>query len=245
VLASETLLPAQALRATWAGDFARAYGLLAKTAEQQISASRQSQRHAEIALYAAAAGLFVEAEAALRAAVATAFKGETHDRSGALANAYVALTLVLLGRHRQAARVLSDLRRSGLLTSRLGVVVSAIWTINDRWKRGRYSTDLRDTLRQLDAGDFGGIGRLIEALPLPETYRARFARLAGPERDVLAHLSAGRQTPQIAALCGYSAETVDAAIKALCRKLGCSSPRQAIALTRSAGLLRRRMAHAR
>jgi ATP/maltotriose-dependent transcriptional regulator MalT len=238
VFASEMLLPAQALRAAWTGDFHRAYRLLATTAEKQITPMRQSQRYAEIALYAAAAGLHAEAAAALQPALSLASKAGPDGKAAAFAKAYIALALTLLGFHARAVRLLSKLNRSATLTPRFKQLIGAIKTINDRWSRGRYSTDLREALGALDACDFGGIGLLIEALPLPETFAQQFAQLTDRERDVLIHLSEGLQSEEIALLSGRTSEMVEALIRSLCRKLGCTSPRYAVALAQSADMLR-------
>jgi DNA-binding CsgD family transcriptional regulator len=243
--ATETLLPAQALRATWNGDFHRAYRLIATTAERQITPIRQSQRHAEIALYAAAAGLHAEAASAVRRAMALATAADSADKSVVFTKAYIALALNLLGRHRRAAQVLADVRGSPALTPRLAQLVEAIGTINERWAGGRYSTDLRATLDGLVECDFGGIGRLIEALPLPETFRGQFTQLTAPEREVLIHMSAGLNSDEIATLSGQCGETVEALIRSLCRKLGCTSPRHAVALAKSADILRSTAANVR
>jgi DNA-binding CsgD family transcriptional regulator len=238
VFATESLLPAQALRATWSGDFHRAYRLIASTAEKQITPMRRARRYAEIALYAAAAGLRAEAASAVSRAFATAAQSSAADKSLAFTKAYLALALILLGRHRRAAHVLTRLHRSTNLTPRLAKLVDAIVTINDRWAAGRYSTDLREKLDWLDACDFGGIGRLIEALPLPETFRGQFEQLSEPEREVLIHLCAGLTTREIAGLSGHTVEMVDALILSICRRLGCTSPRHAVALAKSADGLR-------
>jgi ATP/maltotriose-dependent transcriptional regulator MalT len=235
--ASETLLPAQALRATWSGDFHRAYRLIATTAQTQITPVRQAQRHAEIALYAAAAGLHAEAAVAVRRALEISATFESLDKSVAYAYAYIALALNLLGRHRRAARVLAKLSDSRVLTSRLVELVRAIETVNDRWSNGRYSLDLRAALTRLEACDFGGIGRLIEALPLPETFRGQFINLTSPEREVLIHASAGLTSEEIAVLSGLTTEMADALMRSVCRKLGCTSVRHAVALAKSANLL--------
>jgi DNA-binding CsgD family transcriptional regulator len=239
VFASEVLLPAQALRAAWTGDFHRAYRLLATTAEKQITPMRQSQRYAEIALYAAAAGLHAEAAAAVQPALILASKAEPSAKAVAFAKAYIGLTLTLLGFHQRAARLLSRLSRSDGLTPRFRRLIGAIRTINDRWSRGRYSSDLREALAGLDACDFGGIGLLIEALPLPETFAEQFTQLTDRERDLLIHLSEGLQSDEIALLSGRTVEMVDALIRSLCRKLGCTTPRYAVALAQSADMLRR------
>jgi hypothetical protein len=170
LLATETLLPALALRATWSGDFARAYRLLASSAENQITPGRQAQRYAEIALYAAAAGLRGAACAAVRRALAIAATQDDADASLGCMRAYVALALNVLGRHRRAAQVLSTLDRSTFKTPRFAQLRDAVAAISERWEHGRYSADLGDILERLGACDFGGIGRLIEALPLPASF---------------------------------------------------------------------------
>ena len=245
VYASEMLLPAQALRATWTGDFHRAYRLIATTAEAQITPTRQSQRYAEIALYAAAAGLRAEATVAVRAALALlASKDQAGDESVVLSKAYIALALDLLGRHRRAARVLSTVKCSTDLTPRRRELLHAIRAVNARWAAGRYSSDLRDALEQLDASDFGGIARLIEALPLPETFRGQFAVLTAAEREVLVHLSAGLDLSEIAVVSGHNVGSVEGLTRALCRKLGCTSLRHAVALAQSCDVLQTSAAHA-
>jgi DNA-binding CsgD family transcriptional regulator/tetratricopeptide (TPR) repeat protein len=235
--ASEMLLPAQALRATWSGDFHRAYRLIATTAENQITPRRQSQRHAEIALYAAAAGLRAEAAATVRRALVTEPKDERIDKSVAFTKAYIALTLNMLGRHQRAARVTEELRSSPELTPRLKKFVDVIAAINDRWATGTYRANLSEELDELAAFDLGGICRLIEALPLPETLRGEFGGLTRPEREVLVQLAAGLSSARISELSSRSAELVDALVRSLCRKLGCKSPRDAVALAQSSEML--------
>jgi DNA-binding CsgD family transcriptional regulator len=235
--ASETLLPAQALRATWSGDFHRAYRLVATTAEKQITTWRQSQRHAEIALYAAAAGLRTEANVAVQRALALAPDDDRIDKSVAFTTAYLALALNLLGRFRRAERETKKLRSSTALTPRLQKFLSAVCAIVDRWAQGMYSADLRAMLDELADCDFGGVARLIEALPLPETFRAQFGQLTASERETLIHLSAGLESGEIAVLSGQTADTVEAIVRSLCRKLGCMSPRHAVALAESGEIL--------
>ena len=234
VIATETLLPAQALRATWSGDFHRAYRLIAPTAQKQITPIRQAQRYAEIALYAAAAGLREEALCAARRALATAPKIDPPNNAVAFTKAYVALALTLLGRGSRAEQLLLKLRRSASLSARFAQVVETVATVNARWTRGHYSTGLRGALDRLDACDFGGIGRLIEALPLPETFRGQLAGLNVLERDVLIHLSAGLDASEIAAISKHRRETVQANIESICRKLGGTSARHAVALAQNA-----------
>ncbi len=234
VLATETLLPAQALRATWSGDFHRAYRLIAPTAEKQITPMRRAQRYAEIAVYAAAAGLRTEAAAAVGRALAAVPKPEPPEHGLTFTKAYVALALILLGRHRQAARILRTLARSRKLTCGHEQLIAAIRTINERWTSGVYSTGLRVILDRLEACNFGGIARLLEALPLPETFRAQFTELSAVEREVLVHLAAGLNAREIAALAERRADFVEDDIASLCRKLGCASARHAAALTQTA-----------
>ncbi len=232
VIATETLLPAQALRATWTGDFHRAYRLIAPTAEKQITPIRQAQRYAEIAVYAAAAGLREEAATAADRALVLTPKSAFGDKTITFTKAYVALALTLLGRRARAQQILLALKRAKT-SARLEQLVDAFLTINERWEQGRYSTALRSQLDRLEENDLGGVGRLIEALPLPETFRGEFAQLTVIEREVLIHLSAGLVAEEIASLSGRHIEAVESSIVSLCRKLGCSGPRHAVALAQS------------
>ena len=67
-MVSESLLPAQALRAAWDGRFEHAYALLAPSAAKQFDDDRRALRYAECAVYGAAAGMRAESVAAIRAA---------------------------------------------------------------------------------------------------------------------------------------------------------------------------------
>src|SRR5262249_19178481 len=64
---SEALLPAMALRASWHGQFRRAYELLAQARDHQ-SEERRAEHYSELALYACAAGLREETKVAISSA---------------------------------------------------------------------------------------------------------------------------------------------------------------------------------
>ena len=106
-----------------------------------------------------------------------------------------------------------------------------------RWSCGAGGADLRAQLDELEAQDLGGLARMVEALPLPETARGRIAQLTSAEREILEHLSQGRTPHQIALRSGRGMQRSRAQIASLCRKLGCTEYRHAVAVALNEGLL--------
>jgi ATP/maltotriose-dependent transcriptional regulator MalT len=237
VLTTETLLPAQALQATWKGDFYRAYRLLQWSGEHQINPDRQAYRFAEIAVYAAAAGLREEASSAAERALAIARSLRSVDKTVLQTLSFVALTFVLLRRPARAAKLLAELSLRTQHSERTALVVRVIQRLAVRWIRSPLSSDFSADLELLERRDLGGLARMIEALPLPETVRSRSAQLTSLERDILTHLCLGFTSQKIALDTGRNVEKIDAQIRSLCRKLGCKDSVHAVAVTRSEGLL--------
>lgn len=237
VLTTETLLPAQALQATWTGDFYRAYRLIEPSAEHQIDPERQAFRYAEIALYAAAAGLRREASEAADRGLGIARRIGAKTKTVQQTLAFIALTFVLLRRHARAAKLLADpLLRAGI-NDRLARFVGVVERLAARWASGTATDDLAGALEALEACDLGGLARMIEGLPLPETARSRSAQLTAAERDVLGWLAAGLSSREIALAGGRSVSRVDGQIASLCRKLGCLGRHHAVDVALDEGLL--------
>jgi DNA-binding CsgD family transcriptional regulator len=237
MLATETLLPAQALQATWSGDFYRAYRLLEPGAEHQIDLDRRAFRHAEIALYVAAAGLRVEALAAAERALAIVRRLHSVDRTVMQTLAYVALAFVLTRRHARAAKLLARVSASGDTGDRMRIFVRIVGTLARRWSSPSASTELEGQLEELEAHDRGGLARMVEALPLPETARGRIAQLTSAERRLLGQLSKGMDPGLIASSEGRRPQRVAAQISSICRKLGCAEYSHAVAVAVNEGLL--------
>jgi LuxR family maltose regulon positive regulatory protein len=167
-----TLLPAQALRAAWRGQFEHAYHLLAPTAGRQLSAARLALRWAEIGLYAAAAGMRTEARTAVASALSTlrGIKPEI-DRDGTEATVYAVLALMLLGRGPVARTALDEMKaRAGQQRPpSLDALVDATCCTLRYWDAVAPHSVMVRALDRLRAHDLAGIAMLFEALPRPRS----------------------------------------------------------------------------
>jgi LuxR family maltose regulon positive regulatory protein len=237
-LASETVLPAQALHASWEGRFEHAYQLLAPGAEKQFDNDRRAQRWAEAAVYAAAAGLRSESVAAMKASREALREVDAADRWALRTNAYLAIAMTLLAHDARARSAIADLRRAARRAGpRFGAMVEAIRALHARWLVDAKEDGLPDAIERLDEVDLGGFGRFLSALPLPDTGRSRVGLLTDVEKRILRLVGSGSTTKEIAADLDRSAHTVDVHIRNICRKIGCSGRRQAVAFAIREGLL--------
>jgi len=242
-LASETLLPAQALRASWDGRFEHAYQLLAPGAEKQFDHDRRAQRWAEAAVYAAAAAMRSESVAAMKASREALRQVDAADRWALRTNAYLAIAMTLLAHGGRARSAIADLRRAARRAGpRFSAMVEAVRALYARWQTDPEGDALADAIERLDEVELGGFGRFLAALPLPSTERSRLALLTDVEKRILRLVGTGSTTKEIAADLDRSAHTVDVHIRSICRKIGCSGRRQAVAFAIREGLLDERRA---
>ena len=229
------LLPAHALRAAWEGDFGRAYELLAGTAERQEVDERRALRAAEAGLYAFSAGLSAEGEESLRYAVAALERCKPSPRS-LRAQLTVALAEFVRGRASAGHRQLADAERK--LTPqmrRLRVFAGAVRAMERVQLEQADPATLAAALERLRAEHFGGLARMLAALPVARLEEPGYAQLTPSEREILQLLSKGASTKDVAAKTGRSPQTVDTHIRSICRKLNCSGRREAIAIATGAG----------
>ncbi len=164
--AMEGLLPAKALLLAGHGEFARAYRILNASADQQPTADRRAQRLAEIAVYAAGAGEFVDAGAAAVAAWRLTKQVPPHSIRSLRTRLFAALALVMLGRLSAPRMLVAGVRRdlpAGL--PRLAAFVEAIEALIARRSGMRNHTALAAALETMHSLDFGGVARIVEALP--------------------------------------------------------------------------------
>ncbi|HEV3087313.1 MAG TPA: LuxR C-terminal-related transcriptional regulator [Candidatus Elarobacter sp.] len=238
-MASEALLPAQALRAAWDGRFEHAYGLLAPSAERLFDDDRTAYRWAEVAVYAAAAGRRSESAAAIRQCRETLRKVDPADRLTMRARAYLALAEILLahdGRARSAIAELRTLARRG--GPRFAALVEAVRALYLRWTTGWHGAPATaEALDNLERLDLGGVARFFGALPLPSSDQAKLGLLSDHEKRILTAVASGATSKEIGADLERSPQTVDVHIRSICRKLGCSGRRQAVALALREGLI--------
>jgi DNA-binding CsgD family transcriptional regulator len=90
-------------------------------------------------------------------------------------------------------------------------------------------------LQRLATVKYGGIARMLEALPLNATAAEGYSALTPTEREILQLLAQGASSKEAAIKTGRSPQTIDTHIRAICRKLGCSGRREAVALATSSG----------
>jgi LuxR family maltose regulon positive regulatory protein len=84
----------------------------------------------------------------------------------------------------------------------------------------------------------GGYAKLVEQLPLPIISSApRFAALTKTEVQILRSLALGTTSRGIAEESGRSPQTVDAHVKSIIKKLGCSGRQEAVRLARQHGIV--------
>jgi hypothetical protein len=182
-------LPSQALRAGWSGDYGGAYRLLASSAWQQWSTDRKALRWAEIAVYAAAANLTGEATAAIRCALEF-LEGVEKGIRAARARLFLVLAMVLLGRCEAAEEQLESVdAEPQALSPRLRALRRTLGAFRDRYRGARNQGVMLSCLQELEAQHFGGVARLIMALPLADNASLRLRELTAKERRILAQLA--------------------------------------------------------
>jgi hypothetical protein len=165
----ETLLPMEALRAAWRRDFARAHALLLESAEVQMTPDRRGMRFAEIALYAAAAGMRDEARTAIGSADWALRGGAPDTRHSLQAQAYLALAAGLIFDN-EGARVRLDRfdARQLALPVPIEALVRASRAIVENWAGAANHIEVLDAFGAMRAAHLGGIAALFEALPIPQ-----------------------------------------------------------------------------
>jgi ATP/maltotriose-dependent transcriptional regulator MalT len=198
----EALLPTQAMRASWDADFIGAYRLLENSAEQQWSADRKALRYAEIAAYAAAAGLDREAADALRA-TAEILKGiSVVDLRVQRARLFAALAAIVLGRTESAAEILAKVDASPeTLSRRLIALRRTLGALYERYRGERNHNVLLARLAELDECGFAGIARTISMLPLADNASQRATRLSVAERVAARRFADGEEPASDQQLC--------------------------------------------
>lgn len=233
---AQALLPARAMRFAWEGDFRRAHELLAGTAATQSSDERHALRGAEIALYALAGGLQAEGDEALRDAVAALDRCTRPSLRIVRSHLTVALAELVRGRSSAAHRALAEAERlSSPAMRRLRALAHAVRAMERVQLAQAEPATLAAALERLRAEHFGGMARLLAALPVARGDEPGYAQLTPSEREILQLLAKGASTKDVAARTGRSPQTVDTHIRSICRKLNCSGRREAVAIATGAG----------
>lgn len=233
---AESLLPAQALRAAWNGNFQGAYEMLAPTVQEESTDERRAIRAAETALYATASGMQDEADAMAQEAEGFLSHSPPRSRRTIFARVLLALCELMRGRSTHAHRFLSA--AEGAIQPnmhRLRALCNAV-RVAYRTQLGQADEAARSAaFEKLYSEQFGGFALLLRRLPLGGGEPGAFSALTPAEREILSLLAQGASTKDVASRTGRSPHTVDTHIRSICRKLGCSGRREAVALATSRG----------
>jgi ATP/maltotriose-dependent transcriptional regulator MalT len=231
----EVLLPAMALRAAWNGDFRRACEILDDAGEPSGD-ERRAEHFAEAALYACAGGMRERAEAANAEALSVLARCERPTRRTLRTRLLLAFFEQTRGDVAQAHRHLSNVKRDLDPTMpRLAALASA-GAVLHRAAIGQVDrTQVAAALERLRAEQFGGLARLLEAIPFPQTVAGGYASLSTTEREILGLLAAGGSTKDMAERTSRSPRTIDTHIRSICKKLSCRSRRAVVALAIGSG----------
>ena len=164
--ADEAMLPSRALRLACSGDFVAAYNVVAGSAPRQINTSQTALRWTEIAIYAAAAGLWQAAQEAVTAARRLLRRvSEPKEATSVRARLNLVLALLLVGNERSAARLLSTLKASAPQFPRLRHLHLLLGAMLMCQRGARNHEEILTLLDELSKSGFGGIAMLIEAVP--------------------------------------------------------------------------------
>ena len=233
---AQGLLSARAIRYAWEADFRRAYEQIAGTAGAQTSDERRALRGAETALYAFAAGLQTEGDEALHDATAALHRCTRPSLRIVRAHLVIAIAELVRGRSSAAHRALAEAERMTTpAMRRLRALAHAVHVMERVQLAQAEPATLAAALERLRAEHFGGMARLLAALPVSRGDEPGYAQLTPSEREILQLLAKGASTKDVAARTGRSPQTVDTHIRSICRKLNCSGRREAIAIATGAG----------
>lgn len=231
---SEVLFPAMALRATWHGQFRRAYELLVQARDHHTD-ERRAEFYSEVALYACAAGLSEETKAAIDAAETALTRWGKPTRRALRAQLTLAFAELTRGRLTSAHRHLAAVKRElNPAMSRLNALAEAGWAFYRNALGPAHGDGVAGATERLRAEQFGGIARLLEALPMADNAGG-YAALTATEREVLRLLAAGGSTKSMAERTSRSPRTIDSHVRSICKKLSCRSRRAVVALAIGAG----------
>ncbi len=240
---TESLLPAFALQAAWSSDFAGAYRLLLGTADNMGTPSHKVLRSSEIALYAAACNERDSADEALRSSselLARLGNGPESTTPRVIrAKVWSALAALILGRSSVSNKFLKEVEKdSRRLTPGVRSLVALARATYVHVETGAAHDEMALRLAEARDAGLGGYAKLVEQLPLPVISSApRFAALTKTEVQILRALALGSTSRTIAQEIGRSPQTVDAHVKSIIKKLGCSGRQEAVRSARSHGIV--------
>ncbi|MDQ6931236.1 MAG: hypothetical protein M3126_11305 [Candidatus Eremiobacteraeota bacterium] len=168
ITASQTLVPAEALELAANGEFQAAYELLAPSAPRQsVMDDRLALRFAEIAIYAAAAGMNAESAEAEAAALAALERMGQKSLRTQRAQIYLALVAMVNGKEDNADAILQDLKSQIPPQARIRTFLDSVILLWNYRKGAENHDELFRSMDLLRSRKLGGIALLIESLPHP------------------------------------------------------------------------------
>ncbi len=233
---NEMLVPARALRETWSGNFRGAFALVRENPQVQRNDELRAVAASLAALCAFAAGMPGEGDAFVHEANEALQRITGSNMQTIRARLFLALAEMQRGRDQEAHRHLSAAEKAAPPSmAQLRAFAHAV--------RVAYRVRLSQSedgswpaaLERLRAVHFGGLARMLAALPSSGAAAEGYSALTPAEREILQLLALGGSSKDVAARTGRSPQTVDTHIRSMCRKLGCSGRREAVALATSSG----------
>jgi DNA-binding CsgD family transcriptional regulator len=180
--------------------------------------------------------MHAEGESALSEALDALAHCPEPTRRALRARVMVACAELVRGHTAAAHRYLGDVERALVPSMRWLRALAHVARTLYRLALGQVDRPvLAGALERLRAEQLGGIARLLEAMPFPQSTEGGYSSLTPAEREILHMLAAGASTKDIAARSGRSPRTVDTHIRSLCQKLRCSGRRAAVALATGSG----------
>jgi putative nucleotidyltransferase with HDIG domain len=194
LLVTEGVTPAKALQAAWSGHFDDAQRLIASTPERQRTPLRGALRWAKIGLFCAAAGHAERSQAAARSAELELQRSDSTERvttQYGLTLLILALTAYVSGEIDLAGSWMRTIDEAAIANApRLRALQSAVAAlIAGMDDANRFAQDVPAALAALRGVSFGGMAKLIEALPYRSGDRGEAAATIG-NRLAHAELSA-------------------------------------------------------
>lgn len=235
VSSNEMLLPARALREMWSGNFSDAASLLRKAAGQTTNSAPAAITNAHFAICAFASGSVEDGVDALRTAADLIAESQPTAMQRIRAHLLIAIAELVRGHLDDAHRDLMGAERTTPAKAvHMKAFVHAVRTAH-RIKLGHEDDAAwRMALEQMHLRGLGGFARMLGALPMKASGEG-FSTLTPAEQEIVRMLARGASSKEIASKTDRSAQTVDTHIRSICRKLGCSGRRQAVALATAKG----------
>ena len=170
---ADALLPSQALSASWRGDFTHAHALLLPSAETQTDPERRALRWAEVAFYAAGAGLLNEARHELSSAEREIKQCDEITPRLVRAEVLLAFANFFIDDIESGDRILDRVKQLQSHTVRMHALAGTLETFADWWRSDRHAMALTRSLERLENLQLGGFARSLEAVPISAARTAR------------------------------------------------------------------------